>query len=325
MGGYIKCNYCNEIVSKSIYLNHVKRLHKEKYLGIEYKIIEMNNAGYTTIEISRKLNIDKNIILNKLINLRSENKKIKEPLDIYKWEPEDLKLETTTLWGFPERGDWATHSGSYRGNWSPYIPRNIILRYSRKNDIVLDQFLGGGTTLIETKLLQRKGVGVDINKEAINISKENVRFKKYGDYSPEIIHGDARNLNFINDNTIDLICTHPPYANIIKYSKNNKRDLSILNLNQFIEEMGKVANESYRVLKNNKYCAILIGDIRRNKHMIPLGFRIMQKFLKAGFVLKETIIKEQHNCKGTGFWYKKSIEYNFLLIAHEYLFIFRKP
>src|SRR5699024_10767510 len=157
----------------------------------------MNNAGYTTIEISRKLNIDKNIILNKLINLRSENKKIKEPLDIYKWEPEDLKLETTTLWGFPERGDWATHSGSYRGNWSPYIPRNIILRYSRKNDIVLDQFLGGGTTLIETKLLQRKGVGVDINKEAINISKENVRFKKYGDYSPEIIHGDARNLNFI--------------------------------------------------------------------------------------------------------------------------------
>src|SRR5699024_10024164 len=140
---------------------------------------------------------------------------------------EDLKLETTTLWGFPERGDWATHSGSYRGNWSPYIPRNIILRYSRKNDIVLDQFLGGGTTLIETKLLQRKGVGVDINKEAINISKENVRFKKYGDYSPEIIHGDARNLNFINDNTIDLICTHPPYANIIKYSKNNKRDLSI--------------------------------------------------------------------------------------------------
>ena len=59
--------------------------------------------------------------------------------------------------------------------------------------------------------------------------------------------------------------------------------------------------------------------------MIPLGFRVMEKFLDAGFVLKETIIKEQHNCQATGFWYKRSIEYNFLLIAHEYLFVFRKP
>lgn len=46
--------------------------------------------------------------------------------------PERFKLEDTTIWSFPERGNWATHSGKYRGNWSPYIPRNIILRYSKK-------------------------------------------------------------------------------------------------------------------------------------------------------------------------------------------------
>ena len=72
-----------------------------------------------------------------------ENKKIK------KWEPEDFELEMTTHWSFPKRGDWATHDAKWRGNWSPYIPRNIILRYSQEGDLVLDQFAGGGTTLVE--------------------------------------------------------------------------------------------------------------------------------------------------------------------------------
>ncbi len=49
------------------------------------------------------------------------------------WGPKDYNMEVTTLWSFPERGNWATHSGEYRGgNWSPYIPRNIINRYSKK-------------------------------------------------------------------------------------------------------------------------------------------------------------------------------------------------
>jgi len=50
----------------------------------------------------------------------------------------------------------------------------------------------------------------------------------------------------------------------------------------------------------------------------------MERFLKAGFVLKEDIIKVQHNCKATGFWVKKSKEYNFLLIMHEHIFVFQK-
>ena len=72
---------------------------------------------------------------------------------INKWEPDDFELEMTTHWSFPKRGDWATHDAKWRGNWSPYIPRNIILRYSKEGDLVLDQFAGGGTTLVEAKLL----------------------------------------------------------------------------------------------------------------------------------------------------------------------------
>ena len=88
--------------------------------------------------------------------------------------------------------------------------------------------------------------------------------------------------------------------------------------------MDKVAKESYRVLKKDKFCAILMGDTRIKGNMVPLAFKTMNVFLENGFKLKEIIIKEQHNCSATGFWKTNSIKYNFLLIAHEYLFVFKK-
>lgn len=240
-------------------------------------------------------------------------------------QPKNFKLEATTIWSFKSRGDWATHNGKYRGNWSPYIPRNLILRYSKEGDIVLDPFLGSGTTLIEAKLLKRKGIGIDINPIALNIAENNLNFNFNNEFHPRLYNLDSRDLGIIKDNSIDLICAHPPYANIIKYSNDIEGDLSLMDIEQFIMEISKVAMEMYRILKKNKYCAILIGDTRVNRHIIPLGFKVMNKFLEVGFMLKENVIKEQHNCQSTGFWYQKSIDHNFLLIAHEYLFIFRKP
>ena len=244
---------------------------------------------------------------------------------ITKWEPENFELEMTTHWSFPERGDWATHDAKWRGNWSPYIPRNIILRYSKEKDLILDQFAGGGTTLVEAKLLNRNIIGLDVNDVALNRCREKIDFEhEWADGKVFLRKGDARNLDFISDNSIDLICTHPPYANIIEYSENIKEDLSHLKINDFLEEMKKVASESYRVLKKDKFCAVLMGDTRKNGHMIPLSFYVMQVFENAGFKMKEMIIKDQHNCRATGFWKTNSIKYNFLLIAHEHLFIFRK-
>ena len=244
---------------------------------------------------------------------------------IKKWEPDDFELEMTTHWSFPNRGDWATHDAKWRGNWSPYIPRNIILRYSQEGDLVLDQFAGGGTTLVEAKLLNRNIIGIDINDIAIQRCWEKVDF----DYAPAngkvyINKGDARNLKAIPNESIDLICTHPPYANIIKYSENIDGDLSLLKVKDFLEEMKPVATESYRVLKKGKFCAILMGDTRQKGCMIPMSFDVMKIFQDVGFTLKELIIKEQHNCKATGYWKTNSVKYNFLLIAHEYLFVFRK-
>ena len=244
---------------------------------------------------------------------------------ITKWEPEDFKIETTTHWSFPKRGNWATHDSKWRGNWSPYIPRNILLRYSKENDLVLDQFVGGGTTLVEAKLLNRDIIGVDVNDIALARCREKTTFNYEGANGKVYIYkGDSRRLDFIQNNSIDLICTHPPYANIIEYSEDLSNDLSRLNVNDFLKEMNKVASESYRVLKKDKFCAILMGDTRQKGCMIPISFQVMKIFEGAGFELKELIIKEQHNCRATGYWKTNSIKYNFLLIAHEYLFVFKK-
>ena len=243
---------------------------------------------------------------------------------IKKWEPEEFELEMNTVWSFPDRGKWATHDAKYRGNWSPYIPRNLLLRYSNEGDLILDQFAGGGTTLVEAKLLNRNVIGVDINNNALERCKEKCNFEYENSGKVYFYEADARNLNFILDENIDFICTHPPYANIIKYSEDIKNDLSHLKVKDFLIEMEKVASESYRVLKKDKFCAVLMGDTRQKGHIIPMSFEVMKIFEKVGFKTKEIIIKEQHNCKATGFWKTNSVKYNFLLIAHEYLFVFKK-
>lgn len=182
--------------------------------------------------------------------------------------------------------------------------------------------MGSGTTLVEAKLLGRNAVGVDINPQSVSISETNLQFQC--DTSSKIYtrNGDAADLNFIKDAHIDFICTHPPYADIIKYSEGIEGDISMLGVKPFIDAMDNVANEAYRVLKKGKMCAVMIGDIRECGKVVPLGFRMMECFLRAGFTNKEIIIKEQHNCKSTGYWEKQNK--NFLLLAHEYIFVFEK-
>ena len=245
---------------------------------------------------------------------------------IKKLQPDNFELECTTIWSFARRGKWATHNSKYRGNWAPEVVRNLILRYSNGNDLLLDPMVGGGTTAVECKLLNRNLLAMDINPNAIKLTKNALKFETEFNPNIEIFINDARDLSMIKNESIDFILTHPPYADIIKYSnKKIKEDLSnIHNLDEFCNEMEKIAKEFYRVLKQNRYCAILIGDTRRNKVYQPLAFKVMERFLKVGFTLKEDIVKHQHNCKATGFWLNKSKEYNFLLIMHEHIFVFQK-
>ncbi len=276
--------------------------------------------------------IERAVVKNTGVNLNL----IKTPSRFNGTGPKNFVPESSTVWSFKSRGSWATHDGNYRGNWSPYVPRNLILRYSKPGDIILDQFCGAGTTAVETKLLGRNCLARDISPAAVALAKRNLDFsvsvqEKLGEqgeialFEPSVIVGDARNLSDIADGTVDMICTHPPYANIIQYSDGIEGDLSFRDIDEFIKEMGLVAEECFRVLKSDGVCAFLIGDTRRKKKVVPLGFQTIEVFLKQGFTLKDLIIKRQHNCRTTGFWHSSSIKHNFLLLSQEYLPVFVKP
>jgi len=244
-----------------------------------------------------------------------------------KLRPENEEIQTTTVWSFPERGNWATHKPTYRGNWAPQIPRNLIFKYTKEGDLVLDPMVGAGTTLIEAKLLNRDAIGIDINPQAIKLTREALRFEVDNKSKQEAYIGDTRKLEKVSNDSIDLITTHPPYLNIIKYSERAiPEDLSnISSLSKFIVEFEPAVKEFYRVLKPDHYCVILIGDTRRHRHYVPLAFNVMSLFLKNGFVLKEDIIKIQYNCQTTPKWSTEAKKYDFYLIMHEHLFVFRKP
>lgn len=96
----------------------------------------------------------------------------------------------------------------------------------------------------------------------------------------------------------------------------------MLDVDEFVYKMKETASEAYRVLKKGKMCAVMMGDVRKHGKVVPLGFRTMESFLQAGFMNKEIIIKEQHNCQSSDYWENRGS--NFLRLAHEYIFVFQK-
>ncbi len=288
-----------------------------------------------------------------------------EPVEVKRLlpAPGELTDVSTTVWSFPKRGSWATHRGDYRGNWPPQMARALILMYTRPGDTVLDPMVGSGTTCIEAKLLGRNCIGVDINYNAVMLTMHRLywleeHLKKLAASRDtllklfpegritvngadevaiddmlkarvEIYHGDARSLDLLQDNSVDLVATHPPYYNIIRYSNRQQRqpgDLSAARtLEDYLAMMHQAAKEAYRVLKPGAHLGILVGDTRIHKHYVPITHHVLQVLLKTGFILREEVIKIQHKMKTTREKWSKLKKRDFLLIYHEKLYIMRKP
>ena len=124
--------------------------------------------------------------------------------------------------------------------------------------------------MIEAKLLGRNAIGVDVNSEAVKLSNTNLNFACQDKSKIFTKQGNANNLSFIKDGSIDLIFTHPPYADIIRYSKEIPRDISHLKYEDFLKELEQIAKEAYRVLKEQGICTFMIGDIRKQGYVLPL-------------------------------------------------------
>src|SRR5437867_1525288 len=119
---------------------------------------------------------------------------------------------------------------------------------------------------------------------------------------------------------------HLTYSGIIRYGNGLiDGDLSeFSSFKEYLDAIGGVASECYRVLKKDKCCAILIGDTRKYRHFVPISYAVLKEFIEAGFVLLEDIIKVQHKtASDRGRW--RGSRQTFYKIAHEHLFVFRKP
>lgn len=284
--------------------------------------------------------------VSKFKEVQVEDQKIKlEPIEVDRLEPspEELTDVSTTVWSFPKRGAWATHKGDYRGNWPPQMARALILRYTEKGETVLDPMVGSGTTAIEAKLLGRNCIAVDIELGAVMLTLHRLYYlekalkrprvaEEIGDTSIEeiekswvkVFNGDARKLELLENESVDLIATHPPYFNIIRYG--SEGNISVMRkLEDYLSALEEIARECYRVLKKGRHMAMLIGDTRIHKHYVPISHYVLDRFMKVGFILAEEVVKIQHKMKTTREVWGKMKERDFLLIYHEKLFIFRKP
>ena len=143
--------------------------------------------------------------LKRLINgIKKEKTSKINDINLLRWKEYD-EILTDSLWLFDKRNTSGAHLGWYWGNFVPQIPHQMMLRYTKKEDWVLDTFLGSGTTLIESKRLGRNGIGIELNAEVANKAEQLIKTEpnKYNVVS-DILIGDSR--------TIDIEPTLNKYA-----------------------------------------------------------------------------------------------------------------
>ena len=246
----------------------------------------------------------------------------------------NLGVWTDSLWIIPERDKSGKHSGFYHGNFVPQIPRQLISRYTRNGDVVLDPFVGSGTTAFEAESLNRNFVGVDIQPELINYIKGKIDSKNN---FFELVAGDSANkMTFDNivsslkkyqRESVQFAILHPPYADIIKFSDHSEDLSNCQSLKEFLEKFSQVSKNVISILDRNRYLAVVIGDKYTKGQWIPLGFYCMNELQKLGLTLKSIIIKNMEGNRAKqnkeAIWKYRALSSDYYIFKHEYILIFK--
>jgi len=255
-------------------------------------------------------------------------------INLLRWKEYD-DIITDSLWVLDRRDTSGAHLGWYWGNFIPQIPHQMMLRYTKKGDWILDAFVGSGTTLIECRRLGRNGIGIELNEEVAQEANKLIeKEQNKNNVVSEVIIGDSRAIDIksILDkykiNQVQLLIMHPPYHDIIKFSK-DKRDLSnAKNTEEFLKMFGDVVDNVTPYLEKGRYFALVIGDKYFKGEWIPLGFYCMQEVLKRGYLLKSIIVKNFEETRGKRnqkeLWRYRALVGGFYIFKHEYVMLFKK-
>ena len=247
-------------------------------------------------------------------------------------------IETGTLWNFASRDNTNGHSYDYHGNYIPQIAQQLYERYTKSQDIILDMFLGSGTSAIEAVNMGRRCIGVEIQKKMCDYVADKFP-REVLDKSVKIINGDSSTeevkkhifatLKGLEEEKAQFLMLHPPYADIIKFS-DLEGDLSTIEKTEdFLEGFKKVAQTGYDCLEKKRFAALIIGDKYANGELIPLGSMCMEKMKEVGFMLKAVIVKniegnEKAKGKNANLWHYRALAGGFYIFKHEYIYLFQK-
>lgn len=257
-------------------------------------------------------------------------------INLNRWK-EYEHIYTESLWNESRRDNSGVHMADYWGNFIPQIPRQMLLRYTRQGEWVLDTFAGAGTTLIEGQRLGRNTLGIELQAEIAERARQRVQAESNNhNVVCDVLRGDSTTCNYAallqqyGQSTVQLVIMHPPYFDIIKFSQ-DQRDLSnAASIDDFLARMGQATENAAGVLERGRYLVLVIGDKYAAGEWIPLGFRTMQEVQNRGFLLKSIIVKNFEDGRTAGkrkqqqLWRYRALKGGFYIFKHEYIFLFQK-
>ena len=254
-------------------------------------------------------------------------------INLNRWKEYDDVL-TDSLWLVGRRDSSGAHGAWYWGNFVPQIPHQLLLRYTRAGDWVLDPFVGSGTTLIECRRLGRNGLGVELNAEVAERARAVVMQEPNpSDVMTEIVVGDSTALDFSASlaahgvEKVQFALLHPPYHDIIRFD-GGERDLSNApTVEGFIDQFAEVVKRTLALLEPGRYFAVVIGDKYQGGTWIPLGFYTMQAVMAQGCTLKSIVVKNFEKTRAKraqqALWRYRALAGGFYVFKHEYIFLFQ--
>jgi DNA modification methylase len=232
------------------------------------------------------------------------------------------------------------------------LAERVIKIYTKKGDLVLDPFVGVGTTLVATRNLGRKGIGIELYEKFVKIAKQVLSQKTLTEPSEQtIICGDCRDLlKWVEPNSVQLMFTSPPYANFIHRSiedrqkthktswlvqKNmsvvkpygeDSRDFGNLPYEKFLEEIKDLMKKLLIITKPGGYNVWVVKDHRdpqRGRPIIPVHSDFARIGEEAGFIYHDLIIWDQNEQRSLVLLGYPSVFY--VNINHTFLVVLRKP
>jgi SAM-dependent methyltransferase len=248
---------------------------------------------------------------------------------------ERYEILVESLWIIPRRDDSGVLKEYHHGEFIPQIPRQAILRFTKPYDLVLDPFVGYGTTLVECKRLGRHGIGVEIEPEIAEIARRRVAGElNIYNVKVEVVVGDSRKVDFqklVRERGFKeakLVISHPPYHDIIKYGRSPGNLCNIKSLGGFLKAYGEVLDNVLKALAPGGYYVLVIGDKYEKGEWIPLGFHVMNETLKRGLKLKAICVKNIEETTGKrgqiNLWKYRTLKSGTYFFKHEYVMFFQK-